>query len=106
MGGSEFYQTSEEMNKKYDKTKFSRLMKDTVITVFENHRKSLTQDCERSELLLHFEWSKVTSKCQKWFNLVSFRKPEACGQTVLPDKSVLVGQKLMENAKFQMRHFD
>ena len=28
-------------------------------TEFENHRKSLIQYCERSELLLHFEWTKV-----------------------------------------------
>ena len=28
-------------------------------TVFENHRKSLIQRCERSELRLHFEWTKV-----------------------------------------------
>ena len=28
-------------------------------TVFENHRKSLIQHCERSELRLHFEWTKV-----------------------------------------------
>ena len=49
--------------------------------------KSRIQICERSELRLHFEWSKVTSKCQKWFNLASFRKPEACGQTVLPDQN-------------------
>ena len=31
----------------------------TLITVFENHRKSLIQHCERSELRLHFEWTKV-----------------------------------------------
>ena len=59
VGGLEFYQNSEEMNKKYDKTKFSRLKKETVITVFEKYRKSLTQDCERSELRLYFEWTKV-----------------------------------------------
>ena len=35
-----------------------------------------------------------------------FRKPEACGQTVLPDRSVLIGQKLVENAKIQMGHFE
>ena len=29
------------------------------IKVFENHRKSLIQHCERSELRLHFEWTKV-----------------------------------------------
>ena len=28
-------------------------------TVFENHKKSLIQHCERSELSLHFEWTKV-----------------------------------------------
>ena len=28
-------------------------------TVFENHRKSLIQHCERSKLCLHFEWTKV-----------------------------------------------
>ena len=28
-------------------------------TVFENHRKSLIQHCARSELRLHFEWTKV-----------------------------------------------
>ena len=28
-------------------------------TVFENHRKSLIQHFERSELCLHFEWPKV-----------------------------------------------
>ena len=31
--------------------------------------------------------------------LANFRKPEACGQTVLPDRSLLIGQKIMENAK-------
>ena len=34
-------------------------------------------------------------------NLASFWKPEACGQTALPDRSILKGQKLMENAKIQ-----
>ena len=29
-----------------------------IIKVFENHRKSLIQHCERSELRLHFEWTK------------------------------------------------
>ena len=27
-----------------------------------------------------------------------FWKPEVCGQTVLPDRSLLIGQKLVENA--------
>ena len=32
--------------------------------------------------------------------LAGFWKCEACGQTVLPDRSVLIGQKLVENTKF------
>ena len=39
---------------------------DTACTVFENHRKNLIQQCERSELHLHFKWIKVHSICQKW----------------------------------------
>ena len=33
--------------------------------------------------------------------MASFRKPKACGQTELPDRSVLKGQKLVENAKIE-----
>ena len=34
--------------------------------------------------------------------LASFCKSEAWGQTVLPDRSVLVGQKLVGNAKWDI----
>ena len=40
--------------------------KKTQSTVFENHRKSLIQDCERSELRLYFERKKVNQKGQIW----------------------------------------
>ena len=63
--------------------------------------KSLIQYCERSELCLYFEWTKVNQKYQKWSILASFGKTKACGQKVLPDRSVFIGQKLVENAKFQ-----
>ena len=63
--------------------------------MFENHRKSLIQHCERSELRLHFEWTKVNKKFQKC------SKPEVFGLTVLPDRSILIGQKLVENAKVE-----
>ena len=33
--------------------------------------------------------------------LASFWKSEACGQTVLPDMSILIRQKLVENAKIR-----
>ena len=52
---------------------------------------------------------KLIKNAKKCFILASFWKPEVCGQTVLPDMSVLIGQKLVENAKIQkiqMRHFE
>ena len=38
------------------------------------------------------------------FKIGDFLKPEACGQTVLPDMSILIGQKLveMENAEIKI----
>ena len=70
-------------------------------TVFENPEKSLIQHCERSELRLYFEWTKVILKCQKRSILAIFWKPEACGKTVLPDRSILIGEKLLEKAKIE-----
>ena len=75
--------------------------------MYEIHRKSFIQHSERSELRLHFEWTKVHWKCQKWSG--KFLKPKACDQTEFPDRSVLIGQKLVENArikKIQIRHFE
>ena len=58
--------------------------------------------CQNSKIQMwHFEWTKVHKKCQKIVNLASFWKPEAWGQTVLPDRSILIRQKLMENAKIE-----
>ena len=37
----------------------------------------------------------------KWSNLGRFGKPKACGQTELPDRSISIGQKLVENAKIE-----
>ena len=65
---------------------------------FKNHKKVSFNNCERSELRLQFEWTKVNLKNAY---LASFWKAEACGQTVLPDKSILIGQKLLKNANIQ-----
>ena len=49
---------------------------------------------------------KLIKNCPFWR---VFEKPEACGQSVLPDRSILIGPKLAENAKIQkiqMRHFE
>ena len=38
--------------------------------------------------------------------MASFWKIEACGQTVLPDRSVLSRQKMVENAKIEKLKWD
>ena len=45
-----------------------------LFTVFENHIKSLIQHCERSELSLHFGWTKVYLKMQKIVHYGEFLK--------------------------------
>ena len=70
------------------------------LTVFENHRKSRIQLCERSELRLHFEWTKINEKCQKlsiWATIKNLK----CSQIVLPDRSLLIGQKRWKMSKFK-----
>ena len=57
---------------------------------------------------LRANWASLTYWI-KMTNLATFRKTEVCGKTVLPDKSISIGQKLVENAKTEkskMRHFD
>ena len=52
---------------------------------------------------------KFILKMPKMVNLDEFLNPEVCGQTVLPDRSILIRQKLVENTKIpkiQMRHFE
>ena len=57
---------------------------------------------------LNFQSKKLHFKNDQKFikNAKKVHFGEACGQIVLPDRLVLVGQKLVENAKFQMRHFE
>ena len=54
---------------------------------------------EWSELSLHFELTKVNQKSQKMVYFGEFLKTWVCSHTVLPDRSVLIGQKLVENVK-------
>ena len=51
---------------------------------------------ERSELRLHTEWTKNHKKCHKW---LIWRVYE--NQSVLPDRSLIIGKKLIENAKIE-----
>ena len=43
---------------------------------------------------------KFIKNAKKWSILWNFWKSESCRQTVLPDMSILIGQKRVENAKF------
>ena len=71
-------------------------------TVFENHRKSLIQHNIASYGATFTFWvAKNSLKMPKMVILASFWKPEDCGQTVLPDRSLFLGQKLLENAKIE-----
>ena len=49
----------DQLHQKSPKTLVENQAKLAYFTVFENHRKSLIQHCERSELRLLFEWTKV-----------------------------------------------
>ena len=58
------------------------LLSSFLNTVFENCPKSRIQHCERSELRLHYEWTKVDENAkngQYW---------RVCDQKVLPDRSI------------------
>ena len=55
-------------------------------------QKSLIQHCERSELRLHFVWTNAI--------FAIFWKTEACGQTVSPDRSLLIEQNYWKMPKF------
>ena len=77
-------QQLEKYGKIFGFKKQHRQQRSNQVTVFENHRKSLIQH-------LHFEWTKV-----------HFKRQKVCGQIVLPDRSILIRQKLSESTK--MRH--
>ena len=70
--------------------------------MFEDHRKSLIQYRERSELRLQVD--KSSSKMPKTVHFESFWKAEPCCQTVLPDRPFLIRQKLLKNTTY-LRNF-
>ena len=73
--------------------------------MFENQRKSLIQDYERTELSLHYG-QKLMKNAKKWSIMASFWKSKACGQTMLLDRSVLLGHKLVENTQIEKLKWD
>ena len=74
--------------------------------VFENHRKSLIQHCERSERRLHLSGQKLTrnAKNSQFWRVCENLKlaVKQCYQTGHKTK---IGRKC-RNSKIQMRHFE
>ena len=75
-----------------------------LYTVFENHIKSLIQHCEQSEQSLHLNIQ--NAKMVNFGDYLENLKPEDFSQTVLPDKTDLIRQKLVKNAKIKMQYFE
>ena len=69
--------------------------------MFDNHRKkgSFNIASKASSYVYILNVQKLIKNAKKWSILASFRKPEAYGQTVLPEKSFPIGDKLIENIK-------
>ena len=53
----------------------------------------------------HFEWAKLIKNAKNG-QFSKFLKPEACGQTQLPERSTSIRQKLAENAKIEIFNRD
>ena len=78
-----------------------RTTQSTMLRCFKITEKvsfNIASEASYSYILSGQKFIKNAKKCSI---LASFWKPEACGQTVLPDRSVLIGQKLVENGKIQ-----
>ena len=75
--------------------------------MFEIHPKSRIQYCERSELRLHFKYQKFIESAKNG-QFGNFLKNWSYLKTVLPDRPISKGQKLVKRAKIEkltMRHF-
>ena len=71
--------------------------------MFENHRKSLIFNIVSEA---NYVYILSGQKFLKMPNLASFWKREAYSQTVLPDMSVVIRQKMVEKAKIQKFKWD
>ena len=93
--------------KNHCQTRKDILAVNTIINLFP-HWHSVWKSPKKSHSTLRakratftFWVDKSSLKMPKGSILASFWKPEACGRTVLPDRSFLKGQKLMEIVKIQ-----
>ena len=63
------------------------------LTVFENHRKKSHSTLRGKRATFTFWMDKSLLKMPKKVQFLSFWRHKDCGQTELPDKSFLIGQK-------------
>ena len=71
-----------------------------IFTVFENQWKSLIQIASEASYVYFLIGQKLI-KDTKIDPFSWILKTEACSQTVLPDRSLVVGQKSVKSAKIQ-----
>ena len=68
-------------------------------TVFENYKKCIIQHYERSELRLHFEWTKKSVKMPKMANSSEFLKTWSLRSNSVTRQVNKIRQKLVKNTK-------
>ena len=70
--------------------------------MFENQEKKVAFNIASEASFVYFlSGQKFIENAKNWSILASFWKPETCSQTVLPDGSILIGQKLVGKAKIE-----
>ena len=75
-------------------------------TEFENHWKVSFNIASEASYVYILSGQKLIKNAKNGPFWRVFWKPEAWSQTVVPDSSALVGQKLVENAKIEIQHFE
>ena len=91
-------------------------MKEQVFAIWKDYLHSVWKITEKSHSTLRakrvtftFWVAKSSLKIPKIITLTSFRKLDADGQSLLPDRLFLLRQKLVKDAKMEnskMRHFE
>ena len=71
----------------------------SIHTLFENHKKVSFNIASEASNVYILGGQKFIKECQKWPVLATFWKPDACSQTVLPDRSILKRQKIGEKGQ-------
>ena len=73
--------------------------------MFENVKKVLFNIASEASYIYILSGQKFVKNAKNGPFWRVFWNPEACGQTVLPDRSLLIGQKLVENAKNEISKY-